>query len=805
MLTFLFTIVYVIISAILSYNKVKLWVWTSVISILLIAYSFFVTSHLALVLLWISFIATALVLNVTFIRRLLVTRYLFSVYKKIMPNMSETERSALNAGTITWEADVFSGAPDWDKLHAIPKAELTDDEQAFIDGPVNELCAMIDDWDITHNRLDLPEEIWQFIKDNGFFSFIIPRLYGGLEFSPYAISRILIKIYTCSVSVASTVGVPNSLGPAELLLKYGTKSQQDYYLPRLAKGEDVPCFALTGDEAGSDAAAIADIGVVCMGEYNGKETLGINLNFSKRYITLAPVASLIGLAFKLRDPDHLIGSKDDYGITCALLPRDIEGLEIGRRHYPINQAFMNGPLKGKDVFIPLDGIIGGKDMAGHGWRMLMECLAAGRAVTLPSSGVAAGLVATYATGAYARIRKQFNLPIGKFEGVEEALARIGGKTYLMDAALCLTLSNMNLNKKSAVAAAIVKYHVTELSRDVSNDSVDIHGGKAIQMGPSNYLARAYEAIPIAITVEGANILTRSMIIYGQGAIRCHPHVLNELTAAQENDIVEFDLALWKHVGFFISNFIRTFWLGITNARFLKVPIKGPEKRYYQILTRYSAALAFFSDVAMFSLGGSLKRREKISGRLGDVLSFLYMGSGVLKRFRDEGSNHDDAPLMHWASRELSYNTQEAFHNLIRNFPGKVLPAILRAIIFPLGRLHSNPTDRNGAEVANIMLQNSDARNRLTDGIYQPDDIHHHYGLLQSTLIKVIENDDVIKRVHTAYKKGMFKSDTILQSINAAEDIGIISAEEATDAREMQELTQKVISVDDFSQDELMPS
>jgi acyl-CoA dehydrogenase len=797
-------LVFIIASWVMLYHRVRLLNWTIVSAIILLLFSFTPTSAVTLTIFWIIFLLIAIPFNIIPLRKMLITQRLFALYKKIMPKMSSTEKEALDAGTVTWEADIFSGKPDWYKLLNIPTAKLTQAEQDFIDGPLQKLCSMVNDWEITHNLMDMPPEVWQFIKDNGFFSFIIPKEYGGLEFSPYAISRILVQLYGVSVSVASTVGVPNSLGPAELLLKYGTDEQKHYFLPRLAKGEEVPCFALTGLEAGSDAAALSDIGVVCKGDFKGKETIGIRLNFNKRYITLAPVATLVGLAFKLRDPEHLIGEVGDYGITCALLPRDTPGMEIGRRHYPVNQAFMNGPINGKDVFIPLDWIIGGKAMAGKGWRMLMECLAAGRAVTLPSSGVGGGVLCTHATGAYARIRKQFNMPIGKFEGVEEALARIGGNTYLMDAALRLTLNYLNQGEKSAVAAAIVKYHVTERCRDVTNDAMDVHGGKGIQMGPHNYLARGFEGQPIGITVEGANILTRSLIIFGQGAIRCHPYVLSELTAAQTNNLKQFDKAITQHIGYVISNFARTLWLGLSNARFVRTPTQGPSRRYFQIFTRYSAALAFFADVGMFVLGGALKRKEKLSARYGDIMSYLYMGSGVLKRFRDEGHQPEDTPLMNWASRELIYRTQEAFHVLLRNFPGKFLPTILRWIIFPLGRLYSTPLDKYGTEVANIMLQPSEARDRLIAGVYLPNDTQHNLGLLKIALEKVVAAEPILQKVQGAYKQKLIVGDTLIQRVDAAARANILTPEEAAQAKEAQQLTLEVIKVDDFSADELKP-
>ena len=786
----------------LLYQRSRLLNWTATIGIILIVFSFLNTSTITLSILWVLFLLVALIFNIKPVRRNLLTRKIFNTYKKIMPPMSQTEKEALEAGCVTWEADLFAGKPDWQKLLALPAAKLTEEEQAFLDGPTEELCSMIDDWEITHKLADLPAEMWTFIKEKGFFSFIIPKEYGGLAFSPYAISRILVKLYSCGVTAATTVGVPNSLGPAELLLKYGTEEQKNYYLPRLAKGEEVPCFALTGATAGSDAASLPDTGVVCKGEFEGKEIVGIKLNFDKRYITLAPVATLVGLAFQLSDPDHLLGDVEDYGITCALIPRNTAGIEIGRRHFPINQVFMNGPVKGKDVFIPLTWIIGGKEMAGKGWRMLMTCLAEGRAVTLPSSNVGGAAAASHATGAYAYIRRQFNTPIARFGGVEEAIARIGGNTYLMDACLRLTLDHMNMKQKSAVAAAIAKYHVTERGRHVANDAMDIHGGKGIMLGPKNYLARGYEGQPIGITVEGANILTRCLIIFGQGAVRCHPYVMPEMRAVEEDKLLDFDNAFWGHIGHLLINFSRTLWLGLTNARFVKTPVKDKSRRYYQIITRYSAALALFSDVAMFSLGGSLKRREKISARLGDVLSNLYIGSGVLKRFKDEGAQKEDIPLMCWASRDLIYHSQEALHNLIRNFPSSFLAKIMRFVIFPFGRLYSQPLDRYGKQIAEIMLFPSAARTRLTAGAYVPDNIENNMGLLNVTLEKVIAAEPLVKRIHKLYKQGAISGNTLAQRIESAMEAGLISGEEEKQLQEMEKLVAEVVAVDDFAADEL---
>ncbi|MSP53484.1 MAG: acyl-CoA dehydrogenase [Gammaproteobacteria bacterium] len=787
------------------YQRWSLLIWTGITAVLLILFSVFSSAVVTLSIFWIIFLLIAISFNIPALRKILLTRSLFALYKKIMPKMSDTEREALDAGVVTWEAEMFAGKPNWKKLLNVPAATLTTEEQQFIDGPLNTLCGMIDEWEITQHLGDLQPAVWQYIKEQGFFAFIIKKQYGGLEFSPYAISRILVKLYGISISVASTVGVPNSLGPAELLQKYGTEAQKNYYLPRLAKGEEVPCFALTGPLAGSDAASIPDLGIVCMGEYEGKEVLGITLNFDKRYITLAPIASLIGLAFRLRDPQHLIGTVDDYGITCALLPRDLPGITIGRRHFPINQVFQNGPIQGHDVFIPLDSIIGGQKMAGKGWRMLMECLAEGRAVTLPSSAAGAALLCSYATGAYAQIRRQFNMPIGQFEGIEECLARIGGNTYLINASLNLTLSYMNVKEKSAVAAAIIKYHLTERSRSVITDAMDVQGGKGICLGPKNYLGRGYEGQPIAITVEGANILTRSMIIFGQGAIRCHPYVIAEMLAVQNNDLTAFDKAFTGHLGYVCSNVVRAFWLSVTNAYFVKSPVKDASRKYYKILTRYSATLALVADMAMFSMGGALKRKEKISARLGDILSYLYMGSAVLKRYHDEGAQVDDAPMMHWAMRDLMYNMQEAVHNLLRNFPNRLIAGCLRFILFIRGRAFSYPLDKYGEQVAKIMQSIAPSRQRLTAGVYTPGGTTHNLGLLQTTLEQVLECAALEKKVNDAYKNKQIRGDSFTQRVHAAQNIKIIDPNEAHKLIQMNELRLQVIAVDDFDSKELFPN
>lgn len=584
---------------------------------------------------WTLYVLAIAVFAVSGIRQSLISRKALALFKTVLPAMSQTEKEALDAGTVWWEAELFKGKPEWEKLHAIQAPKLSAEEQAFLDGPVNEVCAMVSDFQVTHELADLPPEVWQYLKDNKFFAMIIKKKYGGLEFSAYAQSLVLQKLTGVSGVLSSTVGVPNSLGPGELLQHYGTEDQKNYYLPRLAEGKEIPCFALTSPEAGSDAGSIPDYGVVCKGEWEGKEVLGMRLTWNKRYITLAPVATVLGLAFKLRDPEGLLGEKEDLGITCALIPTDVKGVEIGNRHFPLNVPFQNGPTRGKDIFVPIDFIIGGEKMAGQGWRMLVECLSVGRGITLPSNSTGGIKSAAMATGAYSRIRRQFKQPIGHMEGVEEPLARLGGNAYVMDAASNLTVAGIDLGEKPSVISAIVKYHCTHRGQQSIIDAMDIVGGKGICLGPSNFLARGYQGSPIAVTVEGANILTRSMIIFGQGAIRCHPYVLEEMNAAysEASDAVEkFDKALAGHVSFTMSNLVRSIWFGLSDGLGSSAPTKDATKRYYQQLNRYSANLALLSDISMAVLGGSLKRKERLSARLGDILSQLYLSSATLKTF-----------------------------------------------------------------------------------------------------------------------------------------------------------------------------
>jgi len=793
----------------LAYRRINLLSSTIAVGAALVAYSMFGSaSVLWLIALWLAFVPL-IVSNMEDFRREKISKPALTVYRKMLPSMSDTEREALEAGSVWWDGELFSGMPDWDKLMSFPAPELSEEEQAFMDGPCEELCRMLDDWEISHQRGDMPAEVWKFIKKHRFFAMIIPKHYGGLEFSAYANAMVITKLASRSTTASSTVGVPNSLGPAELLLHYGTEEQKDRYLPNLASGAEIPCFALTSPQAGSDAAALIDTGIVCKGKWQGKQIIGLRLNWNKRYITLAPVATVLGLAFKLYDPDHLIGDQDEYGITAALIPTDTDGVTTGRRHNPLSISFQNGPTTGEDVFVPLDYIIGGQEMAGKGWKMLVELLSVGRAITLPSSAAGGSQAASWSAGAYTMLRKQFGLSIAKFDGVGEALARIGGNTYIMNAAVSVTSGAIDQGEKPAVPSAILKYHCTELGRKVANDTMDVHGGKAVMLGPKNYVGRAYMATPIAITVEGANILTRSLIIFGQGAMRCHPFVLRELQAAQNENhelgLTEFDDALFSHIGYAISNAARAFFLALTHARFSNVPLNTPTRRYYQNINRYSAAFALASDFAMLTLGGKLKIKELLSARLGDVLSCMYLASTVLKHFENQGRRASDLPLVEWSVRSLMYHAQEQLHSFLRNFPNRPIAMMLRFFIFPRGRTYSAPSDELGRRVVDLMTQSGEARDRLSHQAYTTVEPGNPLGLLQEALLLSEEMAPLELKLRQAQKEQLIKSEYLGQQIEEAEHAEIISKDEAQRMRDYHQKVLDLLAVDDFAPDDFVGS
>ena len=801
------TLLFIAAILFLAYKRLSLVAFAATFTVLLAAYT--VYGHPAGIWKGILWVMLALLWLFTFrpLRKALVTRPFMKTYLRMLPAMSQTEREALEAGTVWWDGELFTGAPKWDKLFATRPPQLSAEEQAFLAGPCDELCRMLDDWDITHVRGDLPPAVWDFIKAKGFFAMIIPKRYGGLEFSAYAHSCVLAKLASRCTTASSTVAVPNSLGPGELLNHYGTQEQKDHYLPRLARGEEIPCFALTGPRVGSDAASLPDTGVVCRGMWQGQEITGLKLNFSKRYITLAPIATVVGLAFRMFDPDRLLGGEADLGITCALIPRGTPGISIGRRHFPLNIPFQNGPIEGHDVFVPLDTIIGGTQMIGQGWRMLVEQLSVGRCISLPSNATGGAKAGVFATGAYARIRRQFNMPVGRFEGVQAVIARMVGYTYIMDAGRSVTAGAIDGGEKPSVPAAMLKYHVTEMGRQVADDAMDVQGGKGIMLGPNNYLARGYQSVPIAITVEGANILTRNLMIFGQGAIRCHPFVMREMTAARNPDrkagVDEFDRALFGHMGFAISNAVRSLVMALTLARFTRKPVQGPTARYYQHIVRFSASFAFAVDVAMLTLGGYLKKKESLSARLGDVLSCMYLASMVLKHHENQGKREADLPIVEWACRDLLYTAQEQLHGFLRNFPNAFLAGVMRALIFPRGLTYFAPGDRLGRELAELVSMPSDTRDRLCESVYRTLEPGNALGLLQEALVMSQTAEPLEKRLRVeGVKTGRITALDLPGQVQQGLALGILSETEAALLRDYDRKVMHLINVDDFAPHEL---
>jgi len=740
--------------------------------------------------------------SVPSIRRNVLTRPLFNKMRRLLPPMSQTEREALEAGKPWWDTELFTGKPDWRKLNNLPAACLSEQEQAYIDGPVEILCSMLNDWDITHNRRDLPPEVWTYIKQHKFCGIIIPKHYGGLEFSEFAHSQVVMKIASRSTTAAVTVMVPNSLGPAKLLLAYGTEQQKDHYLPRLAEGLEIPAFALTGPHAGSDAGAMPDTGVVCYGTFAGKELLGIRLNWEKRYITLGPVATVLGLAFKLYDPEHLLGEQEDIGITLALIPTNTPGIAIGKRHFPLDSGFQNGPNWGKDVFIPIDWIIGGAAQVGKGWTMLMQSLATGRAISLPALSVGAAKFVCRNSGAYARIRTQFNLPIGAFEGIEEVLARMAGTTYLMDAARQVTCAALDDGEKPAVISAILKYQLTEGMRRIVNDGMDIQAGSGICLGPSNYIGRLYQVIPVGITVEGANILTRTMMIFGQGAVRCHPFIQSEMAALNAADLAQFDAILWRHIRFFLNNLLRGLWFGFGGAALMQTPGDQHTRRYYRQLTRLSTGFALVADFALLTLGGNLKRKERISGRFADVLSYLYLCSCALKHFENQGAQVDDLPLLHWACQHSLHRAQQSLLAVFWLLPSRIPVVLLRAVLFPLGKPYAPPQDRLVGQLAHLLLTDNPARDRLTAGIYINNDPNDSTGRIETAFNAVLQAAPIEAKLRLAQKQGLLSKGIVEIVLKEALSKDIITAAEAELINQAEQARLIAISVDDFAPEQL---
>lgn len=726
-----------------------------------------------------------------------LTRPVMRMMQQQLPPISKTEQDALDSGNVWWDSELFSGKPDWRRLRDLSISKLSAEEQAFIDGPTEELCQRLDDWRITHELYDLPADIWDFIRQNRFLGMIIPKEYGGLGFSARAHSDVVMKVASRSVTAAVTIMVPNSLGPGELLIKYGTQAQKDYYLPRLAGGQEIPCFGLTGPEAGSDASSIPDSGVVCRQDFNGeKDVLGIRLNWEKRYITLGPIATLLGLAFQLYDPDHLLGDKEEIGITVALIPTKHKGVEIGTRHYPLDLPFQNGPNRGRDVFIPMDWLIGGQKQVGNGWRMLVECLGEGRGISLPALSTGAAKVASRYTGAYARVRQQFGMPIGYFEGVEEPLARILGNAYIMDAGRILTATAIDQGQRPAVITALLKYQLTERMRRLINDAMDISGGAGICMGPSNYLARAYQSIPIGITVEGANILTRSLIVFGQGAMRCHPWLLKEIEAVQTDDVEAFDHAFFGHIKHIFANLGRSIWYGLSNAVFV-VTGTPYTRRHYRHLARLSSQFALLADYAVLSLGGNLKRRERLSGRMADILANLYLCSAVLKHFEDQGEPEADLPLLEYGCTLTIHRAQQAMLAAFHNLPMPWLAKTLRMLMFPYGKPFHPPHDKLIHKVARLALEPSATRDRLTEGVYITNDPADRMGRIEDALHKTLAAAEVEKQLRKLMKEGKLEAHTTDTAIAEAKEKGLLDKFSAERLLAARKAVLNAIKVDDF--------
>ncbi len=789
-----------------AYHRLRLAVWAAISICAVVVVDLLGASTAASIVAAVIVAIIALPLLVPGVRKALFTAPALGFLRKALPPLSQTEKIALETGSVGFEGDLFDGKPDWNKLLAYPKPQLSAEEEAFLDGPVEELCKMVNDFEITHVYADLPPELWDFIKKNKFFGMIIPKEYGGLGFSALAHHKVIQKISAISSVVSSTVGVPNSLGPGELLNHYGTKEQKDYYLPRLARGEEVPCFALTGPFAGSDATSIPDYGIVCKGEWNGAQVLGVKLTFDKRYITLAPIATIIGMAFRMYDPDKLLGETEDLGITLGLLPHDTAGVQVGRRHFPLNSTFQNGPVKGKDVFIPLSQLIGGADYIGKGWNMLNECLAVGRSITLPSTGSGGAKAGAVVVGAYARIRKQFGLSVGRFEGVEEALARIGGRAYAISALSQATAAAVDRGDVPSVPSAIAKYHCTQIGREVGKDIMDVIGGKGIILGPRNFAGRASQAAPIAITVEGANIMTRSLLIFGQGSILCHPYIMKEMKAAQDPNakagVDALDNVLFKHVGSGISNAVRAWWLGLTGARFNSTPGDAYTKQFFRRLDRYSACLALMTDVSLGSLGGKLKFKESLSGRLGDVLSHLYMSSSVLKRYHDDGAPEAEKPLLAWAMYNSKHEIELALSGALRNFPIRPLGWLLWLLVFPLGRRATPPGDRLNHRVAALLMSPNPARDALAKGVFLTPSEHNPGGRIASYLEKAIAIEPVERKFMKAIKNSPIPPLMFDRQLDYAVSINAITLEERKQLEELRAITLEVITVDDFDTHEL---
>ena len=803
-MSFVITLVFFLIVAMANVAIFpKLWSWAVIAgALLLLGLSTGIGSTSALVFVLIVYLLTVPVLLLSPLRMRFVTPFLFSIYKKQTLKMSDTEREALEAGDPWWEKALFQGKPDWAKFKAIKLSQLSDEEQAFVDDETVKLCEQLESWQIDYVDRKLSDDVLKEIRSNGFLGLHISKEFNGKAFSSLANSRINMRVNAQSALAATVVMVCNSLGPGELITHYGTDEQKQAYLPKLADGTELPCFGLTGPSAGSDAASTPDQGIVCHGEWEGESVLGLRLTFFKRYITLAPIATVIGLAVRVKDPEHLLGDTEDLGITCCLLPADHPGVEIGHRHWPHGAPWYNGPIRGKDIFIPLDWIIGGQERIGQGWKMLNDCLAIGRAISLPTLGTTQSILSYLTTSSYSTIREQFNVPLNKFEGVQESMAQIGGLAYLSDATLQLTIAAVDQGLKPSVASAISKYHLTEKARVAVNHAIDIHGGRALQDGPRNYLSPLYDSVPIGITVEGANILTRNLIIFGQGSMRCHPYAFDEIQIGSIDDnkaaMKALDKIIYAHVGYLLGNTVRAFWHGLTRGRLIKTPSSSLSS-YYQSISRLSAAFSFCAEVAMVVLGGALKRKERLSARLGDIMSYLYMASATLKYFEHYGEQESERPLAEWALQYCLFEAQEAFYDLFANFPSKGLSIMMRSLCFPTGRSYKKTNDRMDQQVVSVMQADNPVRKRFVDyfGFSQKDE----YAKLEHARSLILAASPHKKRIVEAVKTEAIPSNiTFDQKIDAAVSLNYLSKEEGEQVRAAENLRWQAIQVDEFDED-----
>ena len=784
------------------YRSVGLKMWTVITGLYLLILTLIGwLTGAACITLWAIYLPVAIFLNIPQIRKAAVSGPLLKAFAKTMPKLSSTEETALNAGDTWVEQDLFRGEPNWNRVHGIPKHVMSDEEQAFLDNETNELCAMVDDWDVMQKR-DLPENVWKFIKDKGFFGLVIDKKYGGKGFSAKAHSEIVMKICSRSPTAAVTVMVPNSLGPGELLHHYGTQEQKDQFLPGLASGKQVPCFALTEPGAGSDATSISSTGIVCEDEFEGKKTLGLKLTFNKRYITLAPVATLVGLAIDLQDPNGLLNGVGTEGITCLLIPRDTKGLEIGNRHYPATLPFMNGTIRGEDIFVPIDYIIGGQKMAGEGWRMLVECLSIGRSISLPANGTACASVSYLTTGAYSLLRKQFGIHIGGFEGIEEVLANISGLSYIINATREMTVAAVDAGIKPSVASAIAKMHNTEKARETIKGAMDVHSGRGVVIGPRNYLAAGYQGAPVSITVEGANIMTRNLLIFGQGAMACHPYIRKEFYAVNEGNVDKFDGILWSHAGYLLRNTVRSLWAGLTCGAFICAP-SSPLKKYYKRVARLSYNFAYVSDVSLMYLGGELKRKERLSARLGDALAHLYMAAAVLKQFKDYGEHSDEVIYAKWALEYCLHETQKGLCGLTSNFPSKVLGSVMRFLMFPVGGVYKGPTDKLDAQVASSSMKNNAYRDRLLSRLYFSGDSEQPLDRVENAFQAVLNSAGATKKIYKAIKEKTLPKLPIEEILEIALEKSVISEAEYEQLSAAEAARWDAVQVDEFEPKELL--